>query len=160
MTTSSSTGEIQRKLTVATVCGKIGRMAADEAPRAVMHIYGMATGTKRGETSFGPWAGLTGQFEAVNLENGEVSISPIAILPEPMNTLLAARVDAGDPVQFAYEIGVKFSEKGSAGYEYTTKELVKQTANDPLADLRSAIKALPAPAPVAEEAAKGKGKAK
>lgn len=141
----TETGGILRKITVATVCGKVGRMGEKDEPKALMRVYGFANGVKRGETAFGPWAGLTGQFEAVNLETGEVAVAPVCILPEPMGSLLVSRAENGEAVQFAYEIGVKYSAKGSAGYEYTTKVIVKESQNDPLAELRQQVKALPAP---------------
>jgi len=144
-TTTQENGGILRKITTATIVGKIDRPAKGDKVKPLYRVYGMATGVKTGSTQFGDWTGLTGQFEAVNLETGEISVSPVCILPEPMNSLLFSRVQAGESVQFAYEIGVEHSEKGSTGYAYTTKPIVKETQNDPLAELRAAVKALPAP---------------
>ena len=56
-----------KKLSVATVFGKIDLKAlvkADEAgtPIKIMRVVGSAVSTKQGETAYGPYTALLGQF--------------------------------------------------------------------------------------------------
>jgi len=125
----------------------IGKIAIPEKATALFTVIGICNGLKTGQSTYGDWMALTGQFEAMNLETGEASVAPQVFLPEPLNGLIAAKVrtpdENGQPVsiRFAVEVGVK-PAKTATGYEYTVRELVDSTDNDPLADLR---KALPAP---------------
>jgi hypothetical protein len=114
---------------------------------ALFTVIGICNGVKTGMSTYGEWLALTGQFEAMNLDTGEAYVAPQVFLPEPLNGLIAAKVrtpdENGQPVsvKFAVEVGIKPS-KTTLGYEYTVRELVDASEDDPLAGLR---KALPAP---------------
>ncbi len=134
-----------KKLSAKTVYGVV---KAPEKAMALFTVIGIANGVKTGQSTYGEWVALTGQFEGQNLESGEAFMAPQAFLPEPINGLIAAKVrtpdENGQPVsvRFAVEVGIKPS-KSTLGYEYTVRELIDASENDPLADLR---KSLPAPA--------------
>ena len=140
-----------RKISAKSICGKI------TAPKKATPLYvclGIATKTKSGQSDFGEWTALVGQFEATNISDGVVSQAPQCFLPEPLNSMLAEslmELDDDDnrvnsSVQFAVEVGIKPSDV-PIGYEYTTKEIVEADTADPLAALRdAAVKSLPAPA--------------
>jgi len=140
-----------RKISAKSVCGKLEK---PKEQTALFIVGGIATKTKRGQSDFGEWAALVGQFEATNIETGEVFVGPQCFLPEPLNSMMAASLDETDEegnrtnasVQFAVEVGYKPADTAT-GYEYTTKEIVKSDSADPLAALREEMtKALPAPA--------------
>ena len=140
-----------RKISAKSVCGKIEKPKKAEK---LFSVIGIANKTKTGQSDYGPWTALVGQFEATNYESGEIFVAPQCFLPEPLNSMLAGTLEETDEegkqvtasVQFAVEVGVKPSDV-PIGYEYTTKELVEADTADPLAALRdSAAKALPAPA--------------
>lgn len=135
--------ELVKKISVASVFGDVAKnlKGADGKIQtaALMKVYGVADGTKAGQSNFGEWVAFTGNFEAVNVNNGEIFRSNIVFLPEPAHSLLLGTLQrAGEnaSVQFGFLIGVKASSKGSLGYEYTTQPIVEQTENDPLLALR------------------------
>lgn len=139
-----------RKISAKSVCG------STEKPKKATKLYivgGIANKVKTGDSMYGPWTALVGQFEATNIETGEVFVAPQCFLPEPMNGMIASSLEQVDDdgkrvnnsVQFAVEVGVKPAET-TVGYEYTAKEIMKSDAADPLAAIREKIAtALPAP---------------
>lgn len=139
-----------RKISPKNICGKLEKPSK---ATALYHVIGIASSTKTGNSDYGQWVALKGQFEATNLANGELSVAPICFLPEPLNSMIAAKLDETDQegnqvntsVQFAVEVGYKPADN-AYGYEYTTKEIIESDQADPLAALRAeAKKALPAP---------------
>lgn len=139
-----------RKISAKTVCGKTEK---PEKATALFIVGGIANKVKTGDSLYGTWTALIGQFEATNISTGEVFVAPQCFLPEPMNGMIAASLEQVDEdgkrlnasVQFAVEVGVKKSDN-QIGYEYTAKEIMKSDAADPLASIREKIaKALPAP---------------
>jgi len=158
---------LKRKLSVKEVCGTLPRMNAGDPSRSLMHIIGKANRVKEGVGDFGPWQKLMGQFEAVNLETGEIFVSPQCILPEPMNGMIAGQIlnaesSAAPVIDFALEIGVEASGKaGGTGYEFTTRPLVEARETDALAELRKHVpKLIGAPEAEAEAEAEAPKKAK
>ena len=139
-----------RKISAKSVCGRI------EAPKKAVKlftVFGIATKVKTGQSDYGPWTALVGQFEAVNAETGEIFQAPQCFLPDPMNSMIAEQLEECDEdgnrvtqsVQFSVDVGIKPSDV-PVGYEYTTKTVVESDNADPLAALRDAsAKALPAP---------------
>ena len=111
-----------------------------------MSIMGIASGIKLVPTQYGPAVGFTGDFEAINIETGEVFRSPVAYIPEPAQGLLAAKLKTNESVQFSFIVGVIKSEKSVTGYEYTVKPVVEESQADALKSLRAMTRAaLPAP---------------
>lgn len=150
--------EILKKLTPKTILG--GKPEKPAQASDLFTIYGKATGVKTGESTYGPWAAILGQFEAVKADTGEVYFSTVAILPEPMNSAIVDRVKSGkdgEEVRFAFVIGIKPADTAT-GYEYTTKPLQEPTADDGLNDLRALaqkhVPALPAPTAADKDADK------
>lgn len=130
-----------RKISAKSICGKI---EVPEKATALFTVIGIANGLKVGMSNYGEWTALTGQFEATNIETGEVSTAPQVFLPEPWSGMIAAKVRTPDSetktngVRFALEIGVEPSDV-PRGYEFTGKELVKLDVADPLEALRDAL---------------------
>lgn len=121
------------------------------------HIYGFADGVKVKTRTDDHGAivtdhPITGDFEGVNLETGEMFSSSMLYLPggfhDIMETALkntATKNDKGDITGYGrIEFGVLIgSQKSSnkAGFEWVGKNLVKTAGADPLKNLRSQIAA-------------------
>jgi hypothetical protein len=133
----------------------------------IAHIWGIASKHENVETNFGDSTRFVGQFAGLNMK-GERFRSSKAFLPPVVEQMLADAIDAvpdSAAVEFAFEVGATYSEKGNTGYQYTVKPLTKLAENDALSALEQkveqALKALPAPAKEHHEekpAQNGKGK--
>lgn len=123
---------IIKKITVKTVCGVIKAPSKDVN---LMRVVGIATGVKSGESNYGPWQAMRGQFQATCLETGEIFRSGVCILPGVAQDLLIPQLYGTDTkgVEFGMEIGIRPSEV-PIGYEYTCNPLF-QMDNDPLANV-------------------------
>lgn len=149
--------ELIRKISAKTVVGKIQK---PEKATSLFHVFGIARSVRTGESNYGPWVALIGQFEATNLETGETFVAPQCFLPEPIGSMMAAQVQNEDTesVQFGLEVGIKPADT-AVGYEYTSKALVESKEADPLADLRAKMPALEAPKETASKAEERKAAA-
>jgi hypothetical protein len=143
-----------KKLSVATVYGKIDakKVLNSEKPIKVMRVIGQAIGTKAGNSSYGDWTSLVGQFKAINADTGEVSEAATLFLPDvaliPLQVALARDDTKG--VAFAIDIFVKAStntKPGGSVYEYSFENVLPPADNDPIKALEDKIAALALPAP-------------
>lgn len=146
--------QIVAKLSAKKVCGKIKK---PEKKTVLMQIFGVATGTKSGESNFGGWVALTGQFRATNLETGEIYQSGICYLPNTALNLIIPMLakDGVDGLEFAFNIGV-IPADNAFGYEYYVEPMLEPKENDPLEMLAKRVSqvALPAPEKAKEKAGK------
>ena len=136
--------ELLKKITSKSVMG--GKVEKPDEHIDLYTVYGIATGVRTGESTFGPWNSLTGSFEAVRVGDGEVFASSQCFLPEPMNGIIAGQLgqdESPQGIQFAVMVGVKPADTAT-GYEYTTSPLMKPSENDALSSMRDIVKALPA----------------
>ena len=137
-----------------------------DAPKALAHILGKANGYKTGSTTYGLYDKFHGEFEAVNLETGEIYVGSNLLCPPIMEALIkdalknagaeGGRIgnkaaheidvegkDTESPVLFAFELGVKPTAKKDgarevgSGYEYTVKLLTPAKRSDALESLRA-----------------------
>lgn len=130
--------EFLRKMSAKSLMGSINK---PEKQVDLFAVTGIANDIKTGTSTYGDWTALIGQFEGANVETGEGYISTQLYLPEPMNSVIAERIKAGDTgVEFGVIIGVKPADN-AFGYEYTTKPIVQPKENDALSDLRSKMMA-------------------
>lgn len=122
----------------------------------LVRIYGIATNLlykedpKTGDVQIA----VAGNFEAVNLENGETFRAGVLWLPGGIQELLIGAVDTGETddngkpkfnsVKFGFTISA-VPASNPIGYSYTATQLIDAAQNDPLADLRSQMPALEAP---------------
>lgn len=125
--------EIKKRLSTKEVCGNL---AAPQKPVAVMHVYGLAVGCETITTAYGDSVKFKGEFEAINVENGEVFRAPVCYLPSIAETMLqVALAQSNGGVQFGFEIGIKPHD--SQKYEYTCTPLIKpDEKDDPLLKMR------------------------
>ena len=142
--------QLTKKISTAKVYGKVNvrKLPEDGTVLNLFSIIGVAIGTKSGTSDFGDWTCLVGQFEATNLETGAVMASANAFLPDVAQGLIEAQLaqEGTQQVQFAFVIGARVDESSPVGYSYTAQPVLAPDAKDPLADLRSSVLALAAPA--------------
>lgn len=125
-----------RKLSVKGVCGPQSKPAS---AHPLMRVWGSVTGVTTGysEQVGREWIALTGMFEAVNLETGELFTGPKLFLPDPAGQMLASAI-AGSPnttINFAVEVGIKPTST-AIGYEYTVKDLVEPKPDARMLEMR------------------------
>lgn len=139
------------KISIKSVGAQPAKNSIKEGERKnLMAIYGRAAKHETVTTNFGDSERFKGNFEATNVETGEVFKSTSCFLPGIVADILADGIDTVDgAVEFAFLIGAEFSEKGSTGYAFTVEPIRELSEEDSLAALRGEIqtklKALPAP---------------
>ena len=117
----------------------------------IAQVYGKASGIKpvvdkdRGEV----FNSIVGNFEAVNLETGEVYNSGVLYLPSGIHAMVENAAnklakDSTETVDFALEIRVVQSAN-KAGYSYEAVNLIPAALVDPIATIRAQITGRPAP---------------
>lgn len=125
-----------KKLSVATVYGEISKDSeAVNNSSPIIRVFGIASGIRTGQSNFGDWVAFTGDFGAINLESGEAYRGPQVFIPQPAQGMLEAALSKSENVEFAFEIGVKPSKKGSMGYEYTVRPIKEASDSDAFAAL-------------------------
>lgn len=125
--------ETEKKLSAKIIVGK--RIGKIDAPKDLFTVIGIATGTKTGQSNYGEWVGLRGQFEVTRCEDGKVLQAPLMILPD---AAMAALESSAWPSQFAFLVRVVPSANG-AGFEYEVDQIVAPQSHDPLSVLRNAV---------------------
>ena len=153
-----------KKLSVATVYGAIdlekliAASKVGDGSMPLMQVIGNAIGQKTGQSSYGDWTALTGQFQATNLETGEVSEAAQLFLPEvaliPLQVAMASPEARG--VEFAITVSAKYAKSAKPGgvpYEYTWTPLLPPDANDPITRIKARLLALAPPAAKAADPA-------
>jgi hypothetical protein len=139
--------EVLKKLTPNAIMGeKIVKHVPKKGERATVlyRVFGIANGTKSGETNLGPWTAMTGVFEAVRVNDGARFASAVCFLPGGASDMAIGTLRANkekDPdssISFGIEVSVRHMERkdGTDGYEYITRDLIKAQQADLLADIR------------------------
>ncbi len=127
-----------KKLSTLKIMGKKPRLNEDEKTRDLYQVVGIASGKKTGESDFGLWCSLTGNFAAVNLSTGEQFRSGVLFLPDVALDPILGQMDAGaTSVEFGFTISIVEDEKSATGYVYTAMPLMAPDQNDPLEALTS-----------------------
>jgi hypothetical protein len=155
-----------KKLSVATVYGKpsLAELVAAQAKGKglpAMRAAGFCVGTKSGESSFGPWQALIGDFVAWKLDAdgkpvGEPQQSSSLFLPDiAMAPLQVALGQGAQSVRFAIDIQFVVVEEskrkpGGSIYEYSFSHVLAPDTASPMAQLLLELDPAPAPAPVPE----------
>lgn len=131
-----------RKLSAKNIIGKIDpkKLTSEFAP--LYRLAGVATGYESGETSFGPWECLTGEFAAIVAETGETFAGNKAFVPSGQGDgIIAAaahalRQDAKAKVKFAVDVMVRQVMRGDElGYEYQVVPLIKINVKNEALDM-------------------------
>ena len=149
-----------KKLSVKNVCGRpeFEKGDADGTEVKLMQVFGQATGTKGGTSTYGDWECLLGNFEAVNIETGETFRAAQLFLPDVAHDPVVQAVKLSNgAVDFAVEIVALKDSESSTGYVYSMKPLIEVAEADPLKVLRDrAMKQLEAPKEAPKETPKKK----
>lgn len=96
-----------------------------------------------------PYTYFAGNFEAINLDGGEVYRSGKMFLPKGLSELMEAQVkaalaeDSSASITFGFEIQAVKSTN-AIGYSFQAATLRKPEAEDELSNIRKLIKGLPA----------------
>lgn len=136
----ASTSEIG-KITMATIgAGKIAKRAVlEEKELVTARIFGIASGIKlRANIAGDKFEAIAGNFEATNMETGEIFGSGILFLPAGLHEKLLEPLKNGEDgltIQFGLEISA-FPASNPQGYSWKAKNIVQVAQADPLADLR------------------------
>jgi hypothetical protein len=125
--------ETEKKLSAKIIVGK--RIGKIDAPKDLFTVIGIATGTKTGQSNYGEWVGLRGQFEVTRCDDGKVLHAPLMILPDLALALIPFYML---PCEFAFLVKVVPSANG-AGFEYAVDSIVTPRPHDPLAELRRSL---------------------
>jgi hypothetical protein len=154
------TTKIVRKLSMKLLAGDV-----IDAPREgegdengvvwLANIAGMAVDTKVGESQYGPYKALVGQFvaeapsrdkpgEMIRFRTGTLYLPDVAL------DLVAPAVEQsakGENVQFAFRIGIQRDTTSATNYVYVAESLIEPEASDPMEVLaKTALKNAPKPA--------------
>lgn len=155
-----------RKITPKDVMEK--KMKEVTIPSDLFTLIGRAWNLRDGESSFGPWTALVGEFEATRISDGQRFISTQCFIPGAAGDILTSEVRkfvmeeipvtaeqykktgktyrvSGETVELALIISVKAATRdGGAQHEYVTRPVVPVQKADPLAALRERVmKSLP-----------------
>lgn len=126
----------------------LGKVKKPESKTMLMQVFGVATGTKTGESNYGQWVALTGQFRAIDLTDGAMYQSGVCFLPKSGLEMITPflKKEGIDGIEFALNIGVVPADN-SVGYEYIVEPVLEAKENDPLEILTKKVTqaALPAP---------------
>lgn len=135
-----------------------GEWVLDE-PRQLYTVFGTASSTKSGNTTYGGWVAFIGAFEAVRAEDGVRFKSNVLILQQPAEGLLlnalqdAKTRDKDASLSFAFNVGLRTSQRWAdsnegTSYEFIIDSVINVERTDPLAHLRHSLSSLlPKPVP-------------
>lgn len=117
---------------------------------AVLRIMGICRKAIPGEhPQYGRFLKFVGEFQAIDLRTGNISVSSVAFLPAPVDGMLEAALQGAEdsPVEFGFDITVHPRPDLQVGYEYVVSEVIESAPSDPMAALaaRMSQKALPKP---------------
>lgn len=148
--------EIVKKISVGKLVGKVPAVLpdskSDKTPVVISRVAGVARGIKAGESTYGAFQALTGDFVCepmVGENKGKRYRSGVLFLPDVALDLITPHVAGlakGEGVEVAFAITAKNDDSVTIGYSYGAEFLVEPEGNDPLeALLAKAMPALPAP---------------
>jgi len=130
-----------KKLSIAKCAGKMTSKRVFEAggKLAVLRVVGTAVGVKTGQSDYGDWTALIGDFGVTNLIDGEQFRGATLFLPDV--ALLPIQVQLQKPnaqaVQFALDVYAVEDDTTTVGFSYQVDHLVK-AEDDTVAKLMAA----------------------
>ena len=133
--------KLEKKLSTKTIIGgpKEIRDALGEAQTVHLYTaYGVATGKKSGESTYGTWECLLGNFRAQSAITGECFSSTALFLPDTAH-LLATSAMAAEGVnwiEIAFAVGAEKDEASNTGYVYSAQPIGELGGVDPLVVLQ------------------------
>lgn len=150
---------LSKKKLSAALIGDVKKMVAKGELTSGQGLYraiGVVEGIRTGNSSFGDWVGFTGDFEMINMLNGEIyrgsQFFPDNTTTETIKNKMVS-IGAGETIEIALECAIDIDDKYPTGYAYVVRPIIENAANR-LDGLRKRLEALPAPD--APEKKKGK----
>ncbi len=144
--------EIAKKLSMRHIVGgSIPKPVDEDGKREITlcAVVGIAAGLKHGESNYGPWTALLGNFKALPLygenKGKEIRTGQLFLPEAALNTIspYVENASKGESIQFAFEIGVRYDKAANTGYTYFCNSLMEPAENDPLEALFANV-AIPA----------------
>lgn len=133
--------EMLRKITIKT-CGfdvaEIKNVLGDKKFADLVKIVGVTSSYKVGQTDKGEFIKLSGTFNAINMQTGELFNSGECLLPNFISENIAEALKNSSEVEFALQIGVKADATSVTGYQYTVKPLIDAKPSEKLLALMHA----------------------
>ena len=130
-----------RKVSIATVYGKV--RIADIPQDGELHLCrmaGVASSVESGESTYGDWQCLVGEFAAVNQQTGEMYAGNKCFVPSAMGEMLVSQMsgalleDAAARLKFSVDIFAKVSARDENKYEYVIRPvLAPEVKNEAMA---------------------------
>jgi hypothetical protein len=137
--------EISRKMNLATVNNLRKGLKNVTASEFVARFFGVVSSVVAEPTAGGSaqWK-FTGEFQGVSAD-GKEHAAPVLYLPSPADSALAAVIKAAGskPVKFAYDLFAEPDAGHVLGYALNAVPLITPAALDSLADVKSALPAVP-----------------
>lgn len=132
---------ILKKISTKTVCGDIAPSKILKEGTPLYRVYGIVRGIKTGQTQYGEFTGFRGDFRAQNVETKEAFAGAVCYLPPVAQDLVLGAFDMNtrQPLNFAFEIGIKENLKVPMKYEYTCEPLMKPQESDIMRQIESEI---------------------
>ena len=120
-----------RKITVASVYGKV-KVAdiPDGEEIAICRMAGVASGIKSGESQYGEWEILLGEFAATNSQTGEIFAGGACAVPGAMGEMLLSQLkaalmeDAASKLRFSVDVFAVVSPRDENKYEYIVRPVL------------------------------------
>lgn len=120
-----------RKITVASVYGKVKVADIPEDEEiALCRMAGVASGVKSGESQYGEWEILLGEFAATNSQTGEIYAGGACAVPGAMGEVILSQLksalmeDAASKLKFSVDIFAKVSPRDPNKYEYIVRPVL------------------------------------
>lgn len=120
-----------RKITVASVYGKVKVADIPEGEEiAICRMAGVASGIKSGESQYGEWEILLGEFAATNSQTGEIFAGGACAVPGAMGEMLLSQLkaalleDAASKLRFSVDVFAVVSPRDENKYEYIVRPVL------------------------------------
>lgn len=135
--------EIVKKISVAKLFGKIDivKLFADGVTECELYkVFGFAYAVERGESDYGPWLSLKGDFGAI-IKGVEYRSSTL-FAPGILNDMVVPKLEGNakvSRVDFALSIGIKRDTTSATGYVYTVRTILAPNEDDPMERLKGQV---------------------
>lgn len=113
-----------------------------KGPMWLYRIAGICTGKEDGESDYGHYVSMLGEFQGINLETGEeFRTQTKCYMPDVVCYPVINRLgmDGVSSVSFAYKVGVQRDESAATNYVYVAEPIAALEQSDPLGALLEKI---------------------
>lgn len=121
-----------KKLTIKTVCGGVKLKDIPDGEELLLARFaGVASGVDSGESTYGAWEMLSGEFAATSYLTGEIFVGKGCFVPAAMGEALidslktAQSEDASAKLKFSVDISAVVSARDPNKYEYIVRPVIE-----------------------------------